>query len=645
MVKPAPSLANFLDGQSFIDVADLTASEYKEVGHLATSLHALHSHGLPTPAAVSLTVSAVEHIALSNHLLELIELEFSVLDPNDARQTTRCSESITQHIQNMVLPEQIAKEFQKIYSQHLEHTYLAIRPSFITASVHHNQMSALHVKGEANAIESLFEVWSRLYAPKHLAERLEEWKKGHKQPATFVFQVMVNAESSGVGIFTPATAKNSATITIFSQWGVTPDHDTVFKQGDWFEVDAKTWEIKQRHIGIKRQEWVRRLDHLHQQTVQHRLQSHPSLTTQGAVALAKMVQVAHKGHFGSYLMEWAASRDAAFILDVRTFEHQPQQSGSVYFLPTAEQLKSALPNTSSPRTYTGPTATKVFVTFSRPDDAKTQLSGADGVGLLRSEWAYAQLPEHPFSLVRRGKADFIRKELTKLILSAGQHHSSEFPLLFRSQNFTSQELQQFSHGDEYEPFEQNPYIGYRGAVRIIHDYTLFDVELDALQDAHLEGVQHLGLMIPFVRSHSELAIISHHFAKPQFSTQRFLQLWMQANTPENLLNIEQYCMPSLAGISLNIQSIHALLQGVDPDNSDVFQLYPIHHQGMYQHLKEARHKTHQHNTKLILQLEQFDQTLIEFAAELGYDAVTVRAKDIHRARQRIIEVEHQRIQS
>lgn len=643
MVKSALRSSTVASLQPFLSISETLSAPDQEVGALATALKSFHQRGLPTPTAWVVPASILLQIAQENHLFEVLELELNALHLSDQQQRYHFSQDITHHIQHMILPGTVERAFQKLYDDWLDHQFVALRPSLVATHEQPEQLSALHVQGEANIIESLLEVWSKLYLPEYLPDRVAEWKRGIRIPAALVIQMMVNAESSGVGIYAPAAGKRPATITIFSQWGASPELNTLFHQGDWFEVNPKNWEIRQRHVGVKRQEWVRRLDRLHQQPVQKRLQAHPSLTPQGAIALSKMVAAAHKGHLGAYIVDWAAGIDSAYILDTRPFTQQLSESNNLYFLPAAEQLKTLLPNNKAPKKFVGPTATKVLVSIGKSDHIKNQVAGADGVGLLRSEWAYLQLPEHPLHLLKTGKADLIRNQLTEMILHVSQSHAQDFPILFRSQNFTTNELTTFKHGGEYEPEEVNPYLGYRGAVRIIHDYTLFDVELDALQDAHLEGVQNLGLMIPFIRNHSELAILLHHFSKPEFATQRFLQLWMQANTPENLLNIDQYCLPGLHGISLNIQSIHALLYGVDPDNTDVFQLYPLHHQTLHQLLKVARKATHDRQIQLILQLEQYDQKLVEFAAELGYDGVTVRAKDTHRARQTIIDTEHQQI--
>jgi len=643
VVKSAHSPSALAQVQPFVVVSETLATSEKEVGALVTSLKSYHQRDLPTPDAWVIPVSALEEIAQANHLYRILDLELKVLNLHDQQQRHHFSQDIVHRIQQMALSAEVEKSFHKLYDNWLDHQFVAIRPSFVATNDRTDHLSALHVQGEANIIESLMSVWAKLYLPEYLPDRVAEWQRGIKIPAALVIQVMVNSESSGAGIYAPAGKKRSASITIFSQWGASPDLNSLFQQGDWFEVDPSTWEIRQRHVGVKRYEWVNRLDQLHKQPVKDHLQSHPSLTPQGAVALAKMVASAHKGFLSSYIVDWAAGINTAYILDTRAFSHQFSESTNLYYMPAAEQLKALLPASKPSRSYSGPTATKVFVSVSKSEQLQVQVAGADGIGLLRSEWAYMQLPDHPLHLLKTGKADLVRNELTEYVLQVSQSQHTEFPIVFRSQNFTTNELAGFRNGREYEPEEVNPYLGYRGAIRAIHDYTLFNVELDALQDAHLEGVRNLGLMIPFVRNHSELAILLHHFAKPEFATQRFLKLWMQANTPENLLNLGQYCMPGLHGISLNIQSIHALLYGVDPDNTDVFQLYPVHHETLFGLLQNARTVTREHHIQLVLQLEQYDQKLVEFAAQLGYDGVTVRAKDIHRARQEVIETEHQEI--
>lgn len=435
MVKSAHSPSAAPQVQPFMVVSESLSAPEKEVGALTTALRSFHQRELPTPNAWVISASVLDQIAESNHLYRVLELELRALNLKDHQQRYRFSQDIAHHIQQMVLPVSIEKAFQKLYDTWLDHQFVAIRPSFIASKTPPEHLSALHVEGEANIIESLLSVWAKLYMPEQLPDRVAEWEKGIKIPAALVIQMMVNAESSGVGIFAPAGKKRAASITVFSQWGASPDLHTLFQQGDWYEIDPKTWEIRQRHVGVKRQEWVRRLDHLHQQAVKGRLQSHPSLTPQGAIAIAKMVATAHKGFLNAYLVNWAAGVNAAFILDTRPFIHQFSEDNNLYYMPAAEQLKALLPTTNAPRSYTGPTATKVMVAVGKSEQIQSQVAGADGIGLLRAEGAYLQLPAHPLQLLKTGKADMVRNTLTEYILQASQSHNQDFPILINRIEF------------------------------------------------------------------------------------------------------------------------------------------------------------------------------------------------------------------
>jgi len=244
--------------------------------------------------------------------------------------------------------------------------------------------------------------------------------------------------------------------------------------------------------------------------------------------------------------------------------------------------------------------------------------------------------------MKTGKSEQIKASLARTVVS---FHAQlpNVPIIFRSQNFTSNELASLKDGPDHEPKEANPYLGYRGAVRMIHDYSLFDIELDALRDAHEQGVNDLGMMLPFIRSTGELAILLHHFQKVEYGSHHFLKLWMQCNTPENILNLEQYCQKGLAGFSLNVQTISSLATGIDPDHPDLGHLYPLDVQLLTPLITHAQRITAKHHLPLHLHLENFHPELLRLAVELGLEAVVVKPRDLVQSRQAIVEAEAAKI--
>lgn len=77
------------------------------------------------------------------------------------------------------------------------------------------------------------------------------------------------------------------------------------------------------------------------------------------------------------------------------------------------------------------------------------------------------------------------------------------PVIYRATDFRSNEFRGLRGGENYEPVEHNPMIGYRGCYRYIKDHELFALELQALARVR-EQYPNVHLMIPFVRTRWEL---------------------------------------------------------------------------------------------------------------------------------------------
>lgn len=297
------------------------------------------------------------------------------------------------------------------------------------------------------------------------------------------------------------------------------------------------------------------------------------------------------------------------------------------------------------------TATKVYISAGNPHKANQYLSrSVDGIGVLRSEYTLASLGEHPLHLARSKQRVRLKSALLNTIQTY-QQSAVKFPVIYRAQNFTSQELSAFSHAASFEPTETNPYLGFRGGLRILSNFEFFNLELEVIKAALQQHNGHLGLMLPFIRTPGELGLIrqyirDHHGLdhQPNFG------LYLQLNTPENILQLERYLPLPLAGVSINARSLHALLHGIDPDNPDIYSLYSYNLELMKQLMERVLHHVRQNRFKnpathqpplAILHLEDYNLELVEIAAELGFEAVTVKPSLASRVKQRIQEIEAQ----
>jgi len=151
------------------------------------------------------------------------------------------------------------------------------------------------------------------------------------------------------------------------------------------------------------------------------------------------------------------------------------------------------------------TATKLYVNLAEPDIAgEISKRNVDGVGLLRAEFMIAQIGEHPRLFIKEGRQkEFIRR-LSEGLLSFAKAFNPR-PVIYRATDFRTNEYKNLKGGEEFEGFEPNPMLGFRGAYRYISDNEVFNLELEAMKEVrNKQGFKNLHLMIPFVRTVPEL---------------------------------------------------------------------------------------------------------------------------------------------
>lgn len=151
------------------------------------------------------------------------------------------------------------------------------------------------------------------------------------------------------------------------------------------------------------------------------------------------------------------------------------------------------------------TATRVYVNLAEPDRAAAiAAQNVDGVGLFRAEFLMAQIGVHPKKFIEDKKeALFVNQMAAGMEEIAAAFNPR--PVIYRASDFRTNEFRNLKGGDKYEPPEDNPMLGFRGAARYIADPRVFELELEAIKHVRQKkNLKNLHLMIPFVRSPREL---------------------------------------------------------------------------------------------------------------------------------------------
>jgi pyruvate, water dikinase len=143
------------------------------------------------------------------------------------------------------------------------------------------------------------------------------------------------------------------------------------------------------------------------------------------------------------------------------------------------------------------------------------------------------------------------------------------PVIVRTSDFKSNEYKKLIGGDIYEPDEENPMMGFRGAARYMAEdfQECFALECEAMKKVRdVMGLTNVELMIPFVRTLDEAKSVTEIMAKNGLKRgENSLRLIMMCEIPSNALLAEEF-LEYFDGFSIGSNDLTQLTLGVDRDS-------------------------------------------------------------------------------
>jgi pyruvate,water dikinase len=212
------------------------------------------------------------------------------------------------------------------------------------------------------------------------------------------------------------------------------------------------------------------------------------------------------------------------------------------------------------------TKVKVYVNLAEPDLADVVAArNVDGVGLLRAEFMIAEIGEHPQLAIDEGRSEEYIQKLTEGLRKFARAFDPR-PVVYRTNDFKTNEYRNLRGGEKYEQFEENPMIGYRGASRYIRDVDIFRLELEAIKRVR-KDYPNLWVMIPFVRRPEGLAAVKEVMEREGLVRSQNFKLWMMAEVPSNVFILDRFIDVGIDGISIGSNDLTQLILGIDRDNA------------------------------------------------------------------------------
>ncbi len=218
-----------------------------------------------------------------------------------------------------------------------------------------------------------------------------------------------------------------------------------------------------------------------------------------------------------------------------------------------------------------------------------------GVGLARLEFIVnRQIGIHPQALldidhqppeVRRqintmiaayaGPRDYFVKRLAEGVSTIAAAFAPQ-PVIVRMSDFKSNEYANLVGGKKYEPHEENPMLGFRGASRYISPEfrPCFDMECEALRFVRNNmGLTNVKIMIPFVRTISEAKRVNEILAENGLKRgDKGLEVIMMCELPSNALLADQF-LDHFDGFSIGSNDMTQLTLGLDRDSGLIAHLF------------------------------------------------------------------------
>jgi pyruvate,water dikinase len=286
------------------------------------------------------------------------------------------------------------------------------------------------------------------------------------------------------------------------------------------------------------------------------------------------------------------------------------------------------------------TKTKVYVNLAEPEAAERVAAGdVDGVGLLRAEFIIAGIGEHPNYMISQNRGQEFADKLAQGLTIFAKAFNPR-PVVYRTNDFKTNEYRALKGGEDYEAVEENPMLGYRGASRYITDIEVFKLELEAIKKVR-QKYANLWVMIPFVRTVDELASTVRIMESEGLKRTKDFQLWMMAEVPSNFILLEKFIEVGIDGISIGSNDLTQLILGIDRDSEKLADTFDERNEAVMIALERLVKvsKSMGITSSICGQAPSFYPELTEKLVEWGITSVSVSPDMIDQTREIIAKVE------
>ena len=311
------------------------------------------------------------------------------------------------------------------------------------------------------------------------------------------------------------------------------------------------------------------------------------------------------------------------------------------------------------------TKTRVMLNVADPSAAtRWWRLPADGVGLARMEFLISNvIKAHPLALLDLDALTDARVKEELTTLTRGYDTPTDYfgetlarglgriaaiwhpnPVIIRLSDFKSNEYAELLGGQLYEPDEENPMIGLRGAARYYSEFyeRAFALECHAIRRLRTEmGFDNAVVMVPFCRSPEEADNVAEVMARYGLERGKDgLELYVMTEIPSNVIRAEDFA-ERFDGFSIGSNDLTQLTLGVDRDSGELAHVFKERDPAVLWMIREAISRAKAAGRKIGLcgQAPSNDPEFAKLLVEAGIDTISVTPDSFLDVKRNVSEAE------
>nr|WP_048054657.1 pyruvate, water dikinase [Acidianus hospitalis] len=292
------------------------------------------------------------------------------------------------------------------------------------------------------------------------------------------------------------------------------------------------------------------------------------------------------------------------------------------------------------------TATKIYMNLGQPDVIEKYVDlPFDGIGLMRIEFIVSEwIKYHPLYLIKIGKPEeFVNKLADGVARVATAIYPR--PVVVRFSDFKTNEYRRLIGGEEFEPEERNPMLGWRGVSRYVSPQyePAFRLEVRAIRKVREEmGLKNVWVMFPFVRTEWELKKALKIMEEEGLQRSKDFKVWIMAEVPSVIVLADVFAK-IIDGFSIGSNDLAQLTLGVDRDSEILGRMgyYDERDPAVLRSMKKLIRIGHKYGATVSIcgQAPSVYPEVAEFLVRAGIDSISVNPDAVISTRRNVASIE------